>query len=214
MGENVPMQELGKASGRSSGTTMHLPVTVRRQRSKDPVEEELDGILASAEFRNDVDNNSKDGSSGGSSGGGGGGAAGKTSVLEEPQLESVPGLLWTTLVILAVFYNAVVVPLRLGFRPLWSDDSAKIGIYTFDYLLDIVLWVDIYLNFHWAYVASSGLLVRDRAQLRLFLRGGGWNRVGFLVRGLSPLPIHPQSPCRQALSAWLVLVGPGGQSAH
>ena len=74
--------------------------------------------------------------------------------------ESRFGRFWIFLVTIVVFYNVLVIPFRLGFRRLWRNDVTDPAFHAVDYTGDVILLVDIFLNFRTVFI-SDGIEVRN-----------------------------------------------------
>ena len=79
-----------------------------------------------------------------------------------PKIETQYGRVWITLVTLFALYNAVAIPLRLGFADTREGHGqGVIALYVVDYIGDIVFILDILLNFRFA-IISDGIETKDR----------------------------------------------------
>jgi voltage-gated potassium channel len=62
---------------------------------------------------------------------------------------------WYLLVTIIAFYNVVSIPLRLGFRRLWSEREALEVLCFFDYFCDVICILDMALNFFSSYMEQG-----------------------------------------------------------
>ncbi|KAF8570767.1 hypothetical protein P879_00575, partial [Paragonimus westermani] len=91
-------------------------------------------------------------------------------------------IVWDRILLLFTFYIAFMVPYNVAFgRPSSLVETRRI---IFDLLVEVLLIVDVILNFNTTYVNKSGQLVHKRRQLATnYVRG--W----FLLDGLAALPV-------------------------
>lgn len=70
--------------------------------------------------------------------------------------------IWNAIIFFIILYNAIVVPLRLGFEDIWDLNMA--AFYCLDYAGDSLLIIDIFLNFRSAYY-KHGVLSLEPGQV-------------------------------------------------
>ena len=60
--------------------------------------------------------------------------------------------------------SILIIPFRLGFRDVWHHTDWLAALYTLDYIGDLLLFIDIYLNFRTAFI-HDGLEVKDSLEV-------------------------------------------------
>jgi len=66
---------------------------------------------------------------------------------------------WDWLILVLTYYTAVMVPYNAAFDGKTIDDIAQL---TFDSVVDVIFFVDVLLNYHTSFVATSGDVTRSR----------------------------------------------------
>lgn len=68
---------------------------------------------------------------------------------------------WDWLILILTYYTAVMVPYNAAFHGKTADDIAQLAA---DSVVDVVFFVDVLLNCHTSFVATSGDVTRSRGQ--------------------------------------------------
>ncbi len=68
-------------------------------------------------------------------------------------------LAWDWLIVVLVLYNAIMVPVQISFAPKWATHTSFVA---FDTLVDVLFWVDFFVNLVTGFVDKWGMLVSDK----------------------------------------------------